>query len=151
MAYPKIITAICGTFTVFACAGIFKVYMSHDDVRWYPESHPTRIAVETLDENVSGSRTLEVYIDTGMANGLYDRNVLLLLEDIELLIGELEVHGIKAKKMNSILNVIKQTHQTLNENKPEFYSIPETRALIAQELLLFENSGADSLKDFTDN
>lgn len=53
--------------------------------------------------------------------------------------------------MNSILNVIKQTHQTLNENKPEFYSIPETRALIAQELLLFENSGADSLKDFTDN
>jgi hypothetical protein len=37
----------------------------------------------------------------------------------------------------------------LNENRREFYALPAERQLIAQELLLFENSGSDDLEDVT--
>ncbi len=41
--------------------------------------------------------------------------------------------------------------EALNENKPEYYTIPQDQSLVSQELLLFENSGADDLEDFTDS
>ena len=37
--------------------------------------------------------------------------------------------------------------QALNENRLSHYRIPDRRDLIAQEFLLFENSGSDDLED----
>ena len=54
-------------------------------------------------------------------------------------------------KAISIVDILKETHQALNENRPEFYRLPDERRLLAQELLLFENSGSDDLEDFTDS
>ncbi|MCZ6557016.1 MAG: MMPL family transporter, partial [SAR324 cluster bacterium] len=51
----------------------------------------------------------------------------------------------------SLVNVVKETNQALNRNAAEFYSIPGERAAIAQELLLFENSGSDDLENFVDS
>jgi len=47
--------------------------------------------------------------------------------------------------------VNKEIHQALNENREEFYAIPSDRELVAQELLLFENSGSDDLEDLVDS
>ena len=38
--------------------------------------------------------------------------------------------------------------RVLSENRPEFYVVPDGERLVAQELLLFENSGADDLESF---
>jgi hypothetical protein len=54
-------------------------------------------------------------------------------------------------KAVSIVDVLKETHQALNENRPEYYVLPGERRLVAQELLLFENSGSDDLEDVTDS
>ena len=45
------------------------------------------------------------------------------------------------------MNVVKETHRALNENREEAYVIPQSRALVAQELLLFENGGSDDVED----
>jgi predicted RND superfamily exporter protein len=62
----------------------------------------------------------------------------------------LEVGQRRVGKVVSIVDVVKETHQALNENRPEFHALPEERVLIAQELLLFENSGSDDLEELTD-
>ena len=62
----------------------------------------------------------------------------------------LEVGLVAMGKSTSIADMLKQIHQALNENRPEFYAIPEDAELIAQELLLFENSGGDDLERMTD-
>jgi predicted RND superfamily exporter protein len=46
--------------------------------------------------------------------------------------------------------VLKETHQALNANDPAYYAIPGDRRLVAQELLLFENSGSDDLEELVD-
>ena len=50
-----------------------------------------------------------------------------------------------------MVDIIKETNKALNENKKEAYIIPQDKNLIAQELLLFENSGSDDLEDFVDS
>jgi predicted RND superfamily exporter protein len=59
--------------------------------------------------------------------------------------------GVYVGKTISIADIVKETHQALNENRPEFYAIPQDPRLLAQELLLFENSGSDDLEDLVDS
>ena len=54
-------------------------------------------------------------------------------------------------KTASIVDIVKEINRALNENRIEEYKVPQNRELIAQELLLFENSGSDDLEDFTDS
>jgi len=151
MERPKLVASFYLGLTLIACVGLTKINMSHDEIRWYPEEHPIRAAVEVIDGHLSGTRGLEITLDTGRENGLYEPEVLRFIESIEQLAYEYQVYDLKALKVNSILNVVKQNHQALNANDPEFYAIPDDRLLIAQELLLFENSGSDDLEEFTDN
>ena len=54
-------------------------------------------------------------------------------------------------KTISIIDILKETNQALHENRPDHYTVPEARALVAQELLLFENSGWDDLEEIADS
>jgi predicted RND superfamily exporter protein len=63
----------------------------------------------------------------------------------------LEREEIRVSKTVSIVDVVKETHKALNENDHAAYRIPDSRELLAQELLLFENSGSDDLEELTDS
>jgi predicted RND superfamily exporter protein len=63
----------------------------------------------------------------------------------------LQVDQIVVGKVISLVDVAKETNQALHENRSDFYTIPESRELVAQELLLFENSGSDDLEDLVDS
>ena len=58
--------------------------------------------------------------------------------------------GVSVGKVTSIVDVSKEIHQALNENRADYYAIPDSRELVAQELLLFENSGSDDLEQLVD-
>ena len=89
-------------------------------------------------------------MDTGKENGLHDPELLKAVDAAMDFVDQLEVHGVKAGKATSLLDINKELHQALNGNDPDYYRIPDDRALIAQELLLFENSGSDDLEDIVD-
>jgi predicted RND superfamily exporter protein len=46
---------------------------------------------------------------------------------------------------------VKETHEALNGGAPEARVIPDSRSLVSQELLLFENGGSDDLEKFSDS
>ena len=89
----------------------------------------------------------------GRENGLYEPAVLLNLEALARFTEQYRNRSGQAfaGKTYSLADVIKETHQALNENRPEFYRLPGERRIIAQELLLFENSGSDDLEVLTDS
>ena len=53
-------------------------------------------------------------------------------------------------KVYAIDDIIMEVNQSLNGNDPKYHAVPQTRAAVSQELLLFENSGSDDLARFTD-
>jgi predicted RND superfamily exporter protein len=150
-SHPIAILACSVIVILLAVSAIVTIRFSHHPLQWFPEDHPVRLATETIDRELQGSISLEVIIDTGKENGLYDPVLLNRLEDAAAHVKKLEHEKLFVGKAWSLTTILKEIHQALNENRPEYYRIPEDRNLIAQEFLLFENSGSDDLEDFVDS
>ncbi len=149
--YPKLIGTVSLLVVLVASTGIFRLNFSHNLLAWLQEDLPVRVATEVIDSNLRGSVALEMVVDTGTENGLYDRQVL---DTLDRLGRELEAYSMDSLfigKVISVTTILKEIHKALNENRSEMYRIPENQALIPQEFLLFENSGSDDLQDFVDS
>lgn len=149
--YPKTITAITVALLVVGLASAMQLRFSHDTLKWLHPSWPCRQATEKIDEVLGGTITLEVLVDTGRENGLYDPYILKSLDELAEEFDKFDDGLIKVAKASSIADILKEIHQALNENRPEFYTVPENGDLIPQEFLLFENSGSDDLEKVTDS
>ncbi len=151
IGHPYVIFIVSAVFIAFSFAGIMRIRFSHDILRWFPKNNSARIATEKIDKELRGSISLEIVIDTGKENGLYEPDILNRLEETVAYLETLEVGKIFVGKAWSLTTILKEINRALNENRKDFYTIPQDRKLIAQEFLLFENSGSDDMEDFTDN
>ena len=148
----RVLLILSLTIVAVGIVGLTRVYFSHNVLTWLPEDLEVRRSTEVLDRELRGSVALEMIIDTGRENGLYDREVLLAIERLSKEIeSDYENKELFVGKTISLTTIIKEIHQALHENRPEFYKIPENAKLIPQELLLFENSGSDDLEDMVDS
>jgi len=138
---------------IIAASGIAiaSIRFSHHPLSWFPPQSPVRLATEKIDHELRGSISLEVIIDTGRENGLYDPALLNRLDAAAAHVQTLEHGKLFVGKAWSLTTILKEINQALNENRSDFYRIPGDRQLIAQEFLLFENSGSDDLEDFVDS
>ena len=149
--YPKAIVAISSVMIIVAIFFASQLRFEHYPLQWFPEDHASRVATEVVDSNLKGSVTLEVIVDTHKENGLYDPAMLNKIESATKYLNSIQTDTYFVGKTLSLVDVLKETNRALNENQTEFYSIPQDKDLIAQELFLFENSGSDDLEDFVDS
>jgi predicted RND superfamily exporter protein len=150
-SHPWPIVGLTALLLLLGLGGLVQVRFSHNGLHWFPEHDPMRVAAELFDDEFNGASKVEVLIHTGRENGLHDPVTLARLEDAMRRSEALEVDGRPVAKAISIVDVVKEIHQALNENRPEYYALPQERKLVAQELLLFENSGSDDLTEVTDS
>ncbi len=148
---PKLVVSLAAISIVIAATGIPRLQFSHNLLSWLPEDLSVRTATESIDRNLRGSVALEVVLDTGRENGLYDKEVLLAIDTLATELEQFKQDDLFVGKVIAITNILKEIHQALNENNPRMYAIPENGALIPQEFLLFENSGSDDLEDVVDS
>ena len=144
----KVVVFSC-LLSILAFVGLSKTQFEHDPLKWYPEGHELRTAMDIADTRMDGTMTAYVLLNTHKKNGLHDPQFLKALESVEEVIKDLEYKDVNANEATSLLSVIKETHQALNFNNPEYFVIPDNRAMVAQELLLFE-SGSDDIYDYSD-
>ncbi|OGW36428.1 MAG: hypothetical protein A2010_02590 [Nitrospirae bacterium GWD2_57_9] len=148
--HPWKIVFISLAIASLSVVGMTGLRFSHNGLKWLPDDYPVRKATEVIDANLRGAVTLEVVIDTGRENGLHDPAVLNRLEESVRFVSDLRVGQLEVGKAWTITAILKEIHRALNENRPEFYALPQERKLAAQEFLLFENSGSDDLEDVVD-
>jgi len=98
---------------------------------------------------MGGSMTVDTLFDTSTDDGVQDPEFLRRLERIDEVVASYAARG-ELGRTFSVVDIVKETNQALHENRPEFYSIPASRELVAQELLLFENAGSDDVAEFVD-
>lgn len=147
---PKRVVAVGAALLLVALGGLPRLSFSHNILRWLPADNPAVKATRLIDRELKGSVSLELVVDTGKPEGVYDPGLLAGLDaSVRALEGQRygEVFAGKAWTATSIL---KDVHRALNEDRPAFYAVPNDSKLIAQEFLLFENSGADDLEEIMD-
>lgn len=130
--------------------GLFLINWSYDVLRWIPEESELRIATERIDKSLRGSMNLELIIDSGKQNGFMDPKNMKSLDQLSEEILKMRDGELFVGQASSLADVVKEINKALNENNPEFYRIPDDDLLLAQELMLFENSGSDDLEFITD-
>lgn len=148
--YPWRIIAIWMTLVAAALILAMQMRFSHNTLHWFKKDDPTRINIELLDREMEGSMFLELVFDTGKTNGVKDPDFLKRLDKIQQYAANQPHAGLEIHKASSIVDVVKEINQALHNNDPAYYSIPDDANLLAQEILLFENSGSDNLTKLTD-
>jgi predicted RND superfamily exporter protein len=149
---PKQVMLVCGGLIAVMLLGAAQLRPSNWPLHWFPEDAEFRQHTEVIDTRMGGSSNIEVLLDTGVAGGLYEPDFMNRLEQLNTVATE-ELrfpNGEVVGKAQSVLDVLKESNRALNENREEFYAVPQSRDLIAQEMFLFSNSGSDDLEKLTD-
>lgn len=95
---------------------------------------PIRQAYDLADERMGGSMSLEIMIDTGNEEGIYDPRFLGQLERYQTFIEGMA----NTTRTESVVNILKRINQAVHDDDPEEMRIPETSDEIAQHLLIYE-------------
>jgi len=144
---PGLILSIWAAIMIAAGIGIPRIHIGHDMIEWFPPDADLVRAIDFANDNFGGGVTYEILVSTKSDNGLHEPDVLRKLEAVAEHVLSVEASGLRSGKVVSIVDVVKETHKALNENRDEAYVVPDDRDLISQELLLFENSGSDDVED----
>ena len=147
---PWLVLGVSALLAVGAFTASLGLTFSHNPVVWLPEGSEVRVSSDAINAEMKGAVIAELLVDTGVANGVKTPELMAALERFNREVETLEIGAVAMGKSTSIADLLKQIHQALNENRPEYYAIPKEADLIAQELLLFENSGTDDLERMTD-
>lgn len=127
---------LISSFTaVSIVAGIvsFKNTINSDPVKYFREGYWMRRAVEFIEAEVGGARSIEVIVDAGMEEGIKSPEFLAKVDSFQSWLNRFP--GVT--RTVSIVDILKQTHRSLNGDRAQAYVIPETKEAIAQELLLY--------------
>jgi predicted RND superfamily exporter protein len=150
MRNARVVVLLCALLIVVAFLGASRLRFSYDPLSWLPEKDTVRSDTRMVDEHMRGSLSFEIMLDTGIENGWYEPE---LLQKLDLMSREAEAYqggDVFVGKTSSVADFIKEINQALNENRGEFYRVPEAENMVAQELFLFESSGSDDLEDVID-
>ncbi len=148
---PKLVLTVSALLLVLGLIGAMQARFSHKPFEWFPEDAPVRQATDFVNERMRGASSVEVVVDSGETNGFYDPQRMKGLEALNREVETIDRGELFVGKTLSLADILKEINKALNENRDEYYAIPDNRELIAQEFLLFENSGSDDLEDFVDS
>ena len=150
-AHARPVVLVSAGIMALSGLGAAQLRFAHNPLEWFPADNPFRVSAELLNARMGGSMFLEVLIDSGQENGLHQPDLLNRIDELRLRASSLQRGDMRVGKSVSIVDLLKEIHQALNENRREFHAIPQDRPLVAQELLLFENSGSDDLENLVDS
>ena len=149
--HTKTVLVVSFTIVLLSLLASTQVRLSHNPLKWFPKDNINRLSTEVIDKKMNGTVTIEVIVDTGKENGWVDPNRLNKLNKLTQELEQYKDEFTHVGKVVSLATIVKETNRALHENQEKFYTIPQDKNLVSQELLLFENSGSDDLEDVVDS
>ncbi|MEJ2610304.1 MAG: MMPL family transporter [Candidatus Thiodiazotropha sp.] len=131
--------------------GASQLRLSHNALKWFPQDSQVRVDTTMIDTAIGGSIPIEVTIDTGKKLGLYNPDLVSRLAVSAETVKGMSSGSVGIADIISLHTILKEVNKALHANNDADYTIPDSRELIAQELLLFEISGADDLYKLVDS
>ena len=142
--YPKGVIVLFAAAGLLLILGIARIEIDTVFSEYYPPESPVRKTINLIDEQFLGTGNMEILLETETEGVFRDPEVLLALEEIKQWI---ETSYPKLVTHNWTLNnQLKQTHRKLNENREEYYTVPDNPQLVSQLLVLIEGGDYENLE-----
>ena len=137
-SHSKGIVVVFIILSVFFAIGITKVESAFDLEKTMGRKIPYVKDILHISESELGSiYSYDLLIEFSEDGKAKQPESLKKLDEIAGYVENYEL----TKRTTSILDILKDLNQTLNENQETYYRIPENENQVAQMLLLYENSG----------
>jgi len=139
---PHITMSIFLVLVLVSGIGLFKVRIDSNFLTDFNESITIRQHTEHIDRTMGGMSSFAYLFDSGTEGGIKEPAFLRELERVQQ---ETEVHQPLVRKTMSIVDLIKDLNQSFHADDPAYYTIPDSRELISQYMLVYELSGGEDL------
>lgn len=117
-------------------------------ITYFKQDNPVRADLVYFDEHYNGIQNIDLMIDSGEDGGIHEPDFLREVEQLQQWLQTQPETG----RINSLIDFQKRINQSLNFDDPAYLTLPDSRPMAAQFLLLYDNSGSDEdltdLKDF---
>ncbi|MBF0278908.1 MAG: MMPL family transporter [SAR324 cluster bacterium] len=133
------ITVIGGGLIVFSVIFSSQLSVDANFISYFKQNSKVRQDFNYFDRTYGGGLNLEFMLDSGKEGGVKEPEFLREALRFQDYLENMEVTG----QANSVLDYIRKQNQSMHNDDPAFFRIPESRELVAQYLLLYENTGPE--------
>ena len=145
--HEKVIWGIFIVFTVFMIYQFTKIETAFDIESSMGRRVPyVKYILEASETELGSIYSYDVMIDLPEDGAAKSRKTLVALDSLQRYVDKYPL----TKRSSSILNILKDLNQTLNNGDAAYYAIPANSDEIAQQLLLYENAGGSEAETWID-
>ena len=139
--FAKSISAATVVLIGLSLWGASHINIESNFMESFKKDSEIRMSATHIDSTLGGTASLQAMIDTGKEGGAKEPAFLRKLEAFENYL--LTFDGVI--KSVSLTSLVKELNQVMMDGDESEYRIPDSRNIIAQELMLYENSDPDGL------
>ena len=139
--YARSISAATFVLIGLSLWGASHINIESNFMESFKKSSEIRMSATHIDSTLGGTASLQAMIDTGEEGGAKDPDFLRKLDQFENYL--MTFDGVV--KSVSLTSLVKELNQVIMDGDEAEYRIPDNRRIIAQELMLYENSDPDGL------
>lgn len=129
-----------GTFAV-CLYGATQVKIDSNFAELYREGTTLRTAYEVVDGNMSGTGMVEIMVDMGTSDALYDPQVLQTMADLQIHVENAYSEFVVSS--NSLADVVMETHSVMQDGSERYRTIPDDATTVSQLLYLFNSANPE--------
>ncbi len=147
MKNSRIIVTVFTVICLVLCIGLFKIVPAFDIEQTMGIKVPYVEKVVGVGRSEMGSLySYDLVIDLADEDAAKQPDNLRRLESLAKVVEGYPL----TKRTTSILDILKDLNQTLNEGNDAFYRIPDTEEEVAQMMVLYENAGGSEAEYWVD-
>lgn len=138
------ILAAYGALLIFSLAGITRLTVDANWLNDFYDDLPLKKSTIYIDEIMGGITNLVLLFQAGEPEGIKEPAALAEVARLQAWADEQDL----VRKTYSPVDILKDLNQSFHAEDPTFYSLPETRDLVAQYLLLYEGAGGTEAQQY---
>ena len=130
----KVVALLAALLAMLSVAGVTRIRINNNMIHWFKRNSAVRTANRVLNKNLGGTATLYLVGSAAHSGGIADPDVLQSLWRFQTHLARNPLVG----KTLSISDYLRRVNLVLHGGAPRYNSIPESKALVAQYLLLLQ-------------
>jgi hydrophobe/amphiphile efflux-3 (HAE3) family protein len=119
-----------------AGVGMLRLQINTSFRGWFRPDAPVIVADNAIRRHITGTSTIRVLVEGGEADAILDPAVLRTIGELQQLLAS---QGAITGTL-SVAADLRTKNRAMHDGDPAFYSLPESRELAAQYLLLFDST-----------
>ena len=138
MTHRKWILLAALIIIILGAYGASRLEVNDNGIAYFRQGTQVRTDDDTLSKHFGGTHMFSVIVTGPEPDSIKEPAILRSMEALQR---DIEQKFPAVGKTMSLADYIKKMNMAMNENDPSFYTLPDTRELVAQYLLTYESGG----------